>query len=54
MDIKITFLNGYLEKDIYMDMLKENVEEAFLIGDGGHGDDPSTFGEAMSDIDFKK
>ena len=37
-----------------MGILKEDVEEAFLIGDGGHGDDPSTFDEAMSDMNFEK
>ena len=35
-------------------MLKEDVEEVFLMGDGGHGDDPSIFDEVMSDIDFEK
>ena len=35
-------------------MLKENVEEAFLMGDGGHDDDPSTFDKMISDIDSKK
>ena len=37
-----------------MGILKEDVEEAFLMRDGGHGADPSTFDEAMSNIDFKK
>ena len=37
-----------------MGMLKEDIEEAFLVGDRGHGDDPSTFDEAMSDIDSEK
>ena len=35
-------------------MLKEDVEKAFLMGDGGHGDDPSTFEETISDINFEK
>ena len=35
-------------------MLKEDVEEAFLVGDGGHGDDPSIFDETISDIDSEK
>ena len=34
--------------------MKEDIEEAFLVRDGGHGNDPSTFDETMSDIDFKK
>ena len=35
-------------------MLKEDVEKAFFVGNGGHGNDPSTFDETMSDIDSKK
>ena len=38
----------------YMDMLMEEMKEIFLIGDKGHGDDPNTFDEVMSDIYFKK
>ena len=37
-----------------MGMLKEDVEEVFLMRDRDHGDDPSTFDEVMSDIDFEK
>ena len=37
-----------------MGMLKEEVEEAILMGDGGHSDDFGTFDKTMSDIDFKK
>ena len=37
-----------------MDILKENVGESFLVGDGGHSDDPSTFDKTMSDINFEK
>ena len=37
-----------------MSLPKEDVEKAFLMGDGDHGDDPSIFYEVMSDIDFKK
>ena len=37
-----------------MGIQKEDVEEAFLIEDGSHGDDPSTFDETMSDIDSDK
>ena len=35
-------------------MLKEDVEEVFFMGDGDHGDDPNTFDEMMSDINFEK
>ena len=31
-----------------------DIEEAFLMGNRGHGDDPSTFDKAMFDIDFEK
>ena len=35
-------------------MLKEDVEKAFLVGDRGHDNDPSTFDKIMSDINFEK
>ena len=35
-------------------MLMKKVKEIFLMGDKSHGDDPNTFDEVMSDIDFKK
>ena len=35
-------------------MLMEEVKKIFFIGDRGHSDDPNTFDETMSDIDFKK
>ena len=35
-------------------MLKEDVEKSFLMEDGDHGDDLSTFDEMMSNINFKK
>ena len=38
----------------YMDMLTEEVKKIFFMEDRGHGDDPNTFDEVMSDIDFKK
>ena len=38
----------------YMGMLTEKVKKIFLMGDRGHGDDPNTFDEAMSDIDSEK
>ena len=37
-----------------MGTLKEDVKKAFLMEDGCHGDDPNTFDEVMSDIDFEK
>ena len=37
-----------------MGTMKEDVEEKLFMGDRGYGDDPSTFDEAMSDINFKK
>ena len=37
-----------------MGMLTEEVKKIFFIGDKGHGDDPNTFDEVMSNIDFKK
>ena len=36
-----------------MGMLKEDVEESFLVGDESHSDDPNIFDETMSNIDFK-
>ena len=38
----------------FMGILTKDVEEIFLIGDKGYGDDLNTFDEIMSDIDFKK
>ena len=38
----------------YMDMLTEEVKKIFFIGDKDYGDDPNTFDEVMTDIDFKK
>ena len=35
-------------------MLTEKVKKIFLIEDRGHGDDPNTFDEVMSDINLKK
>ena len=35
-------------------MLIEKVKKIFLMGDRDHGDDPNTFDEVMSDIDFEK
>ena len=35
-------------------MLIKDVEKMLLIGDKGYGDDPNTFDEVMSDIDFEK
>ena len=37
-----------------MGMLKEDIEEAFSMKDGGHSDDSSTFDEMMFDLDFEK
>ena len=37
-----------------MGMLMEEVKKIFLMKDKGHGDDPNTFNEVMSDIDFEK
>ena len=37
-----------------MGMLTEEVKKLFFMGDRGHSDDPNTFDEAMSDIDFEK
>ena len=34
--------------------MPEKVEEMFLIGNGAHGDDPKTYDEVISDIDFEK
>ena len=38
----------------YMGILTKKVKEIFLIGDRDHTDDPNTFDEMMSDIDFEK
>ena len=38
----------------YMDMLMEEVNEIFLMGDRDHTNDPNTFDEVMSDIDSEK
>ena len=35
-------------------MLMEKVKKIFLMEDKDHGDNPNTFNETMSDIDFKK
>ena len=35
-------------------MLTEEVKKIFLMKDKDHGDDPNTFDEMMSDINFKK
>ena len=40
--------------DRYIGMLIEKIEEIFLMGDKSHGNDPNTFDEMMSDIDFDK
>ena len=32
----------------------KKVKKMLLMGDRGHSDDPNTFDEAMSDIDFEK
>ena len=37
-----------------MGMLTEEVKKIFLMEDKGHSDDPNTFDEMMSNIDFKK
>ena len=37
-----------------MDMLTEKVKKISLMGDRGHSDNPNTFDEMMSDIDFEK
>ena len=37
-----------------MDILTEEVKELFLMRDKDHGDDPNTFDEMMSDINFEK
>ena len=38
----------------YMDMLTEEVNEIFFMGDRDHSDDPNSFDEVMSDIDSEK
>ena len=38
----------------YMGMLMEEVKKMILMGDRDNGDDPNTFDEMMSDIDFEK
>ena len=38
----------------YMDMLIKKVKKIFLMEDKDHSDNPSTFNEVMSDIDFEK
>ena len=38
----------------YMGMLMEEVKKMFLMGDRNHRNDPNTFDEVRSDIDFKK
>ena len=38
----------------YIGILTEKVKKIFLMGDRGHTNDPNTFDEVMSDIDFKK
>ena len=38
----------------YMDMLMEKIKKIFPIEDKDHDDDPNTFNEMMSDIDFEK
>ena len=37
-----------------MGMLTEKIKEIFFMGDRGHDDDPNTFDEMMSDINFEK
>ena len=38
----------------YIGMLMEEVKKIYFMGDRGHGDDPNTFDEMMSDIDSEK
>ena len=38
----------------YLGTISEDVEKIFLIGNGVHGDDPKTYNEVISDIDFEK
>ena len=38
----------------YMGILTEKVKKIFLMRDRGHSDDPTTFDEAMSNIDSEK
>ena len=35
-------------------MFQEKIEEVFLMGDKDHLDDPRTYDEVTSDIDFEK
>ena len=35
-------------------MLTEEVKKIFFMGDRGHTDNPNTFDEAMSEINFEK
>ena len=35
-------------------MLTEDIEKVFFVGDRDQVDDPKTYDEVMSDIDFKK
>ena len=37
-----------------MDMFMEKVKKIFFMGDRGHSDDPNTFDEVISDINFEK
>ena len=38
----------------YLGTIQEDVEEMFLMKNGVHGDDPKTYDEVISDIDFEK
>ena len=38
----------------YLDILIENLEEAFLVRDRDIKNDPKTYDEVMSDVDFEK
>ena len=40
--------------ETYMDMLEEDIEKIFLMGDMDHINDPKIYDEAMLDIDFEK
>ena len=37
-----------------MGMLTEEVKKIFFMEDKGHGDDPNTFDETMSNINYEK
>ena len=39
---------------IYLGIIIEDVKKMFLTSNGVYGDDPKTYDEAMSDIDFEK